>query len=145
MRLLKNLPFLAVSIGHFVVDALNGLPAILLAVFSVPFGLTNAAVGLLATIYGIAGALLQPVFGFVSDRFGGKWLSVGGLLWLGGFFAMVSVAPGESALVFLLLAGLGSGAFHPAGTMDAADLGRHNLAGKAATGAALFFLLWTDR
>jgi FSR family fosmidomycin resistance protein-like MFS transporter len=140
MRLLRDFPFLAVSFGHFVVDGLNALPALLLAVFSVPFGLTNTAVGLLATIYGIGGALLQPVFGLASDRFGGKWLSVGGLLWLGGFFALVSVAPGETALVFLLLAGLGSAAFHPAATMDAADLGRHNLAGKAATGAALFFL-----
>jgi len=140
MRLLKNLPFVAVSVGHFVVDALNGLPAILLAVFSVPFGLTNAAVGLLATSYGLAGALLQPIFGVASDRYGGKWLSVGGLLWLGAFFALVSVAPGETALVFLLMAGLGSGAFHPAGTMDAADIGRRDLAGKAATGAALFFL-----
>ena len=140
MRLLKNLPSLAVSVGHFVVDALNGLPAVLLAVFSVPFGLTNSAVGLLATIYGLAGALFQPIFGAASDRFGGKWLSVGGLLWMGVFFGLVSQAPGETALFFLLMAGLGSGAFHPAGTMDAADIGRRNLAGKAATGAALFFL-----
>jgi FSR family fosmidomycin resistance protein-like MFS transporter len=140
MRLLKNLPFLAVSVGHFVVDALNGLPAVLLAVFSVSFGLTNAAVGLLATVYGLAGALFQPIFGAASDRFGGKWLSVGGLLWMGFFFGLVSLAPGETALFFLMLAGLGSGAFHPAGTMDAADIGRRNLAGKAATGAALFFL-----
>jgi FSR family fosmidomycin resistance protein-like MFS transporter len=140
MRLLKQLPFLAVSGGHFVVDTLNGLPAVLLAFFSVPYGLTNAAVGLLATVYGLAGALFQPVFGVAADRYGGKWLSVGGLLWLGGFFALVSLAPGETALLFLVLAGLGSGAFHPAGTMDAAAISRRDLAGKAATGAALFFL-----
>ena len=140
MRLLKDLRFLAVSVDHFVVDALNGVPAILLAAFSVPFGLTNAAVGLLITLYGLAGALFQPFFGVASDRFGGKWLLVGGLFWMGTFFALVGLFPGEAALVFLLIAGLGSGAFHPAGTMDAADFSRRGLAGKAATGAALFFL-----
>ena len=134
------MPFLALSFGHFVVDALNGLTPVMIVAFSVPLGLGNAMVGLLSSLYGLAGAVFQPLFGLASDRHGGAWASVGGLLWMGVFFTLACVTPVELGVIFMLLAGIGPAAFHPAGTMDAADLSRRSLAGKAAAGTALFFL-----
>ena len=105
------MPFLAVSFSHFVVDTLNGLTPVLVVAFSVPLGLNNAMVGLLSSVYGLAGALFQPLFGAASDRYGGAWISIGGLLWMGIFFTLVCLAPPQAALSFMLVAGLGPGAF----------------------------------
>ena len=106
------MPFVAVSLSRLVVDTLNGLTPVLVVAFSVPLGLKNALVGLLSSVHGLAGALFQPLFGAASDRYGGAWFSIGGLLWMGIFFTLVCLAPPQAALIFMLVAGLGLGAFH---------------------------------
>lgn len=141
MRLLKHPLFLAVSLSHFFVDILNSQTGILLAVLSVPLGLTNAAIGLIATLYSVCGALAQPAFGWLSDRYGERWAVAGGVLWMAAFFSLVAVAPGYWALAALVLGALGSAAVHPAGAMKATQVGRLHMAGQAATAASLFFLL----
>lgn len=140
MRLLRQSTFLAVSLGHFIVDVLNGQTGVLLAALSVPLGLTNAAIGLIATLYGILGSLSQPIFGWLSDRFGGRWAAAGGVLWMAGFFSLVAVSPGPWPLVFLVIGSLGSAAFHPPATSKAADVGQRHMAGHVATAASIFFL-----
>ncbi len=140
MRLVRYPPYLAVALCHFAVDLLNGQTGILLAVLSVPLALKNSDIGLIATTYSVVGALSQPVFGWLSDRHGSRWLTAGGVLWMASFFALVPLIPGRAALVFLVFAALGSAAFHPPGTMKATQVGQWLWAGQAATAASIFFL-----
>jgi len=140
MRLLRQPVFLAVALGHFFVDVLNGQTAVLLAVLSVPLGLSNAAIGLIATVYSLIGSLTQPVFGWLADRHGPRWATAGGVVWMAGCFALVAVAPGYWAIGWLMLGALGSAAFHPPGAMKAAQAGRQFMAGQVATAASVFFL-----
>ena len=50
LQLLRQPVFLAVALSHFAVDVFNGQTGILLAVLSLPLGLTNATIGLIALI-----------------------------------------------------------------------------------------------
>lgn len=140
MRLLRHPIFLAVALSHFIVDVLNGLAGILLAVLSVPLGLTNANIGLIATVYSLVSSLAQPIFGWLSDRYGSRWATAGGVLWMALFYSLVAVAPGYWPIVFLVLAAIGSAAFHPPGTMRAVQVGHLHMTGQAATAASVFFL-----
>jgi FSR family fosmidomycin resistance protein-like MFS transporter len=140
MRLLRHPVFLAVALSHFIVDVLNGQAGILLAVLSVPLGLTNADIGLIATIYSLVGSLAQPVFGWLADRHGSRWATAGGVLWMALFFSLVAVAPGYWPIVCLVVGAVGSAAFHPPGTMRAAQVGHLHMTGQVATAASVFFL-----
>ncbi len=140
MSLLVDQLFSSIALGHLIVDILNGQRAVLLTYLSGPFGLTNATIGLYSTIFVVAAALSQPVFGYFSDRFGPRWLVSGGVLWLGFWFYLALITPNATALVYLVLGTFGSGAFHPAGAAEAGLLGRDLLGGRETTATSLFFL-----
>lgn len=140
MNLLLDAIFSSVAFGHLMVDVINGQRPILLAYLSGKLGLTNAALGLISTIYVMSASLLQPLFGFISDRLGARWVIAGGLLWMAAFYSLALVAPGNLALVLLVLASIGSGAYHPAATMQATMRGRSEFIGREASAAAYFFV-----
>lgn len=140
MKLLRNHLFLSISLSHFTIDVLNGQTGILLAVLSVPLQLSNATIGLIATVYALTGSVGQPVFGWLSDRWGSRWAATGGVLWMAFFFSLVAVTPGFWPIIFLVIGALGSAAFHPPGTMQAARVGHLHMTGQVATAASIFFL-----
>lgn len=137
--LLDNL-FSSVALGHMIVDMLNGQRAVLLTFWSSPFQLSNTMIGVISTIYVVAPAITQPIFGYFSDRIGPRWLVSGGVLWMGFWFLMAVITPNTNALIFLVFASIGSGAFHPAGTAQASILGRDLPGGKETTATSFFFL-----
>jgi FSR family fosmidomycin resistance protein-like MFS transporter len=140
MTLLLDALFSSVALGHFAVDLLNGQRAVLLTFLSGRLGLSNTLLGFFSTVYVVSGALFQPVFGFIADRIGVRWVIVGGVLWIATFFSLALITPGITALWLLALASLGSAAFHPAGTMQATLRGRTFYTGRETTSASIFFL-----
>jgi FSR family fosmidomycin resistance protein-like MFS transporter len=118
---LKNRPYLSVSLTHFFVDVLNNSRTLLVAILAISIGLTNAQVGVALLIYNIGSALSQPFFGLVADRFGPRWLVIGGMSWMIVLYAVGALAGDWLALVAITLAGLGSGAVHPSGTKVASE------------------------
>ena len=140
MNLLFDALFASVAFGHLVVDTLNGQRAILLTYLSGPLGLNNTALGTATTIYILSAALAQPLFGWVTDRFGSRWVVAGGIIWMASFFSLALLIPGPASLLLFIIASVGSGAFHPAGTMQAAILGRTHFSGRETTAASFFFV-----
>jgi FSR family fosmidomycin resistance protein-like MFS transporter len=140
MTMLFDTLFSSVALGHLVVDVLNGQRAVLLAYLSGPLGLSNALLGLVSTIYVVSAALVQPLFGHLADHYGPRWVVAGGVLWMALFFSLALLTPGPLALVLLVTASLGSGAFHPAGAMQATLRGRDLYAGRETTATAYFFV-----
>lgn len=130
----------SIVLGHFIVDLLNGQRSILLAYLSLLLGMSNYGLGIMTSAYVISSSLAQPLFGYISDRFGARWVAAGGVLWMGTFFSLALFFPGWPALGFLILASISSGAFHPAGAMEATMAGRHRLNGREATASSFFFL-----
>jgi MFS transporter, FSR family, fosmidomycin resistance protein len=133
---LRQRDYLAVGITHFFVDVLNGGRNLLVAILAISLGLTNAQVGIALLLYNVGNALSQPIFGWLADRIGPRWLVVGGMGWMMLFYGLAAVLAEWPALIALTVAGVGSGAFHPTGTMVASQV-----SGEARNRAtAVFFM-----
>ena len=138
--LLRDRYFFAVSTNHFAVDLLNSQRAILLVYLAPSLGLDNSDIGLIALSYAMVASLTQPLFGWLADRYRIRWLSGMSLVWM-VLWLSVSVTVTETWTIgTLVVAALGSAAFHAAGTERATTRGKIILFGKAATAASLFFL-----
>lgn len=118
------------------VDTFNASRPVLLTYL----GLSEWEIALFSTIYIWASALTQPFFGWISDRMGPRWLASGGLLWMTVFYSAALFLPGKVGLTCLIIAALGSSAFHPVGTVQATLRGRDLLKGRETTAASLFFM-----
>ncbi len=128
----------AASYGHFAIDMLNSTIAIILTAVTQQFDLTVSQIGVAAMIYTFAASLTQPLFGIVVDKLRGRYVTGLGILWTITFYALAPFMPNYPLLVTCLAIGaLGSGAFHPAGMVNATMSG-----GKYPTTAtSIFFVL----
>lgn len=116
---MRQRPYQAVSINHFFIDILNSSRNLVVAILAIQMGLSNAQVGLALLLYNVGASLSQPLFGWLADRMGARLFVVGGMAWMIFFFGLAAVAGDWLALGALTIAGVGSGAFHPTGTMIA--------------------------
>ncbi len=130
---IKQRPYQAVSINHFFIDILNSSRNLVVAILAIEMGLTNAQVGLALLLYNVGGSLSQPLFGWLADRLGARLFVVGGMAWMISFFGLAAIAGDWLALGALTIAGVGSGAFHPTGTMVASKTSMTHQ-GKATAG-----------
>ncbi|MEM7035152.1 MAG: MFS transporter, partial [Chloroflexota bacterium] len=140
MQIIRNRLFMAASIGHLVLDIFNSAGPVIVAFLSVELGLNNTMIAVAIGTYQFAGSLSQPIFGWLADRYGGRWLMGLSVIWTVGFL-VASIFAAQTGLfwpflVLYVLAALGSGAFHPVGTKFAALTATK----RAATFTALFFL-----
>ena len=120
-KYLQHKDYQAVALTHFLVDVLNSSRSLVVAILAIIIGLSNVQVAIVLLLYNIGNALSQPLFGYLADLYGPRWLVVGGLGWMIFFFSLAALAPPWPAMIALTVAGLGSGAFHPTGTMVASQ------------------------
>ncbi len=102
------------SLAHLVLEAsFNFLPVTY--VLLIPkLGLTYGQIGTLVFLVSIAGTIAQPFFGWLSDRGNPRLIVVASLIWGGCLMGLVGFMPSYGMLAGLLvLAALGSAAFHP--------------------------------
>ncbi len=137
--ILLNGIFSSMALGHFSVDVLNGTRATLLTFLSGILGLNNASLAAINTAYIWVSAATQPLFGWLADRIGTRWLTSLGILWMAVLFILAINLQGTFGIVLLILASLGSAAFHPAGATEATLVGREAYAGRETTATSLFF------
>ena len=125
------------GLTHFSIDFLNSGRNLAMALLAVALGLSNAQLGIVLLVYNIGSALLQPFFGWLTDRVGARWLVIGGLAWMIVFSTITALASDWIAVIALTLSGIGSGAFHPAGATVAT---RHSYRNRSRA-TSLFFVM----
>jgi FSR family fosmidomycin resistance protein-like MFS transporter len=135
MSLILDSLFSSVAFSHFVVDTFNSSRPVLLTYL----GLSESHIAIFSTIYIWTSALTQPFFGWLSDRTGPRWLAAGGVLWMTVFYSAALLIPGNAGLACLIIAALGSSAFHPVGAVQATLRGRDLLKGRETTSTSIFF------
>ena len=117
--LLKNRALLTLMLGHFTVDLYVGLLPVLYPLLTERFDLDLKTVGLVSLAYTGLASLSQPLFGWLGDRYGTRFTGLA-LAWTAVTFSTIGFAPNFGVLLILAaFAGLGSGAFHPLGSMNA--------------------------
>lgn len=113
---------IALAVGHFVNDAYSSTIYPLLPVLAERLKLTPTEVFLLAPLLNITSSLMQPLYGFLADRYTKRAFAVAGPAVTGLFISLIGIAPSYSVLlILLLLGGVGIGSFHPQGAALAAE------------------------
>src|SRR5215469_4076608 len=117
--------------GHFVSDSYSSIIFPLLPLLKDALHLTTAQVFWLAPLYAISSSLMQPVYGFVSDRYARRFFAVFGPAITAVFVSSIGLAPSYGVLILLLMAGgIGIGSFHPqAAAMASAAAGQRRRVG----------------
>jgi FSR family fosmidomycin resistance protein-like MFS transporter len=140
MKIFHDRSFFAASLAHLLVDLINSQRPLLLALLSVPLGLSNTMIGLLSMIYSLSGSLSQPLFGYLADKVGTRIVAAGGVIFMSITFGLALMVPGIAGLIILIGTALGSAAFHPAGTSEATRRGRLHLSRLENTATSIFFM-----
>jgi len=121
--------------GHLATDFASGSVPALLPFFTVKFGLSYTLTAVLMLAVLVSSSLMQPLFGYWSDRRGALWLLPAGLALAGTGIGLATVAPTYGLLLVLVfLSGIGIAAFHPEGAKFAVFVSGR----KRASGMSLF-------
>ncbi len=111
--------FLA-GFSHFTLELCQNFLPVLYPLLIASMGLHYTQIGLIALVGTLTGSILQPFFGFLSDRIGPERVCALSVLWLGLFMGLVGLVTHYWLLVVLVgLASVGSAAYHPPGAVIA--------------------------
>ncbi|OGP80690.1 MAG: hypothetical protein A2Z13_10585 [Deltaproteobacteria bacterium RBG_16_64_85] len=123
------------SFGHLCTDIVQGALPALLPFLKDKFSLSYTVTGTLLLAAHLTSSVIQPLFGYVTDRKPFPILLALGCLVSGAGIALVPFSPGFAWLIaFVMFTGLGTAAFHPEGFKATACIASV----KRATGMSLF-------
>src|SRR5581483_7247711 len=102
------------SAGHFFVDLYSSALGVFQPVLGEKLGLSLTQAGLLGGLMVFASSVVQPAYGYLSDRYQSRLFSGLGPAVAGIFIASLGLAPNFGWLALMvLLGGSGIAAFHP--------------------------------
>lgn len=115
-----------VALAHFTIELCGNFLPVLYPILINTLGLTYSQIGVIALVAGLSEALLQPVFGYFSDQWGARRMTVLSIAWMGTLLGLVGFTWSYLSLIGLVGLGvLGSAAFHPAGaTLASRNVGK---------------------
>lgn len=109
------------AVGHLLLEITNNFLPVTYPLLMPLLGLSFTQVGLIALVHSACGSLPQPWLGALAQRWGPERIIVLSLAWSGVFMGCIGLAGSfGGALALAGLGGIGSGAFHPAGSMSVA-------------------------
>lgn len=114
-------PLALLCCGHFFVDLYSGALGAMQPLLVRQFRLSLTDAGMLGGMLVLSSSVLQPVYGYCSDRFRTKAFTAVGPLLAGLFISALGLAPGYGWLLAMVgLGGAGVAAFHPQASTQAA-------------------------
>jgi FSR family fosmidomycin resistance protein-like MFS transporter len=108
---------IVLGLAHLLNDMMQSLIPAVYPILKEAYSLSFVQIGLITLTFQIAGALLQPVMGFVTDRHPAPYSPVVGMMFT--LSGLISLAFAQSYFVILVsvtLIGIGSSIFHPEAT-----------------------------
>lgn len=118
------------SIGHLTVDLCQGALPVLTPLLANKLDLTYFQVGLIALAFTFSSAIIQPLFGVLSDHCSMPWLLPLGLFLSGFGLALTGTVNTFGLLLLVVLAsGMGVAGYHPEGSKLAHHVSKDERAG----------------
>lgn len=107
-------------LGHFFVDFYSGSLGVLQPLLLERFGLSFTQAGILGGVLVFSSSVMQPAYGYLSDRFHSRLFTVLAPAVAAVFMTTLAWAPGYwGLLVMVTLGGAGVASFHPQGAANA--------------------------
>ncbi len=101
-------------LGHLATDTTQGALPALLPFLKESLDLSYAAAGVIVMTMNLTSSVIQPLFGYLTDRLRLRWLVPAGVALAGVGFAAVGLMPNYAlVLVAVTVCGLGVASFHP--------------------------------
>lgn len=101
-------------VGHLITDTTQGGLPTLLPLLQDSLGLTYAASGAVVMTMNLTSSVIQPLFGYLTDRFQLRWLLPAGVALSGIGFALLGLADSYAmVLAAVVVCGLGVASYHP--------------------------------
>jgi FSR family fosmidomycin resistance protein-like MFS transporter len=142
---MQKIPLLLLFLGHVWVDASQAILPVALVKLKELFSLNYFQIGFIMAVIQLTSSVIQPVFGYISDRFSTGWFVPVGILWTAFAMGLLGWSTNYPVAVLLVgLAGLGTAAFHPRAMMAVYSVSGSRLGFGAAvfsTGGNLGFAL----
>ena len=108
---------LILSSTHLLNDLMQSLIPASYPILKVKYSLDFVQIGMITLTFQIAGALLQPLIGMVTDRHAAPYSPVVGMMFtLSGLISLAFAQSYETILISVGLIGIGSSIFHPEAT-----------------------------
>jgi FSR family fosmidomycin resistance protein-like MFS transporter len=124
------------SLGHLIIDLGQGFIPIITPLLAEKLNLSFFQIGTIAFAFTFSSAIIQPIFGVLSDRFSMPWLMPAGLFLSGAGLAMTGMVNSYALLLFaVMLSGLGVAGYHPEGSKLTNLVSKE---GKAGASMAIF-------
>lgn len=103
--------------SHFIIDCYPGIIAPLLPFIAVKINVPMATAMLIISISNLTSYFLQPIFGYMADKYQKRFFIFWGILLASIFIPLMGVAQNFIALTFAIILGeIGVGFFHPQAT-----------------------------
>lgn len=126
---------LLLSCGHMVVDIYQGALPVVLPFLKQNLGLSYTVTGTILIVSNLTSSIIQPLFGFLSDRKDKAFLLPLGAFLAGAGFACLPLVGGYLPIIVLVaVSGMGIASYHPEGFKTA----RSFTGEKMATGMSVF-------
>jgi FSR family fosmidomycin resistance protein-like MFS transporter len=142
----------AITLVHFSGDFFSSFIIPLLPLFADKFTLSLAQVGLVTGLTRVLAFIVQPLTGYLADRYRTRLFVLGGLSLVVVFVPLTGVAPGFwFLLLFAGMASVGSSMFHPtcagmvpdyAGRNPGLSMSVFNTGGTLSFGVGPVFVAW---
>jgi FSR family fosmidomycin resistance protein-like MFS transporter len=109
------------SLGHYFIDLYSSALGALQPLLVARYGLSLFQAGTLGGLLSFSSSVMQPVYGYLSDRVHSRVFTVLAPAIAGIFISGLGLSPGYRGLLALVfLGGVGIAAYHPQGTAHAA-------------------------
>ena len=111
---MRKLSIALACLSHTIVDGSQNILPVVLPLLVDRLHLSYGQVGMAAALLNVSSSVIQPGFGWISDRCPTRWFMPVGIAWTGLFMSVVGLVPSYPMLLLVLvLTGLGTAAFHP--------------------------------
>jgi len=118
---------LGLSLGHFSIDLYAALLVPLYPIITAKLGINLASISAIIAFGHLVSSMMQPLFGFISDKLKHRVFMVWGLVFSACFIPLAVKAPNVALfLVCLLLGMIGNAFFHPQVSALVKDFNQNN-------------------
>jgi FSR family fosmidomycin resistance protein-like MFS transporter len=102
--------------GHFVTDINTGAVPAFLPFIKDSLGLSYTMTAAIILVFNLTSSVIQPMFGYFSDRWPTRWLLPIGPLLASFGLALLGLAPSYAWILFFAsMSGIGQASYHPEG------------------------------